>query len=124
MPAIEYATLFRMYLSDPNGTVFSDAEVDLIFDTAEAFYPGKSARVHLAAAVLSGLRMLKTDAAKRASYEQNNSSEDLSDISKALDKSIDDWKKELDAALSSDVQTVRIGNLRPYPTRLKEYPDA
>lgn len=77
-------TRFRNRVGDPSGAVWTDAEVDALWDEGLEVYPGSGADMQLAYALRTAYEELLADSAKRTSYSQNTVSESLSDIFRHL----------------------------------------
>lgn len=60
-------------------------------------------------------------------YKQNNSSESLSDVAKALERYLDRWEARLASAKADELRgtggAARFGPVRRKPARLQEWPD-
>lgn len=101
-----------------NETSMPDAHIEALFDEAELLYPNNSRRVQYLYARYAGAVRLMTAAAKHVTYQQNERRESLSDMTKNLKATVDQYKKEFDDALSDDggsgksLPPVRWGHLR------------
>lgn len=115
---------FRRYFNDTSETVFTDDEIDAIFEEVAEFVTDND-RLTMVEARLIGLDMLLMDASKRVSYKQNASSENQSDIFKALKQMRDALEKE-----RARIETlaagaaIRVANTKRVPTRRKDVPNA
>lgn len=124
MAAAEYRANFRLNVGDSSGTVFTDEEIDALRAAALAVYPTGDADLLMAHMVVSGLRQLMVNAAKRTSYTQANSSESASDVFRALREMHEIWRDVLRELAGSATPAVRWGGMTPHPPRDKEWPDA
>jgi hypothetical protein len=134
MPATEsQRTRFRNAVGDTDGTKFTDDQIDDIFDMAAEDYPSGSNKTVLAAAVVSGLESLLAQAAQHVSIQQNESQEDLSDMTKNYKMALDYWSKKLNDSVKDDATTTAassglLAGWKPMRSqtekRKREYPDA
>lgn len=87
-----------------NGDVnaMPDAYVDAIFTEMRERYAGKSDALILAAAVYEGALHLRQAAAKRATYQQGESREQLSDVPGNLDALIVAYREDLHTLLRQE----------------------
>ncbi len=113
-------TRFRRYFGDP-GTVWTDDEIDAIFEEATEDAPNA---VMIQARII-GIDELRMNATKLTNYKQNQSSENQSDIFKALTT----MRKELvaekyDAEEDAAGTSVRVVNTAKRPARTKDYPSS
>lgn len=94
-------------------TAISDADIDAVFDYVEAIYLGEnySRNVIVQAAVVEGRSNLLAEAAKRASYKQNESSEQTSDIFRHLKTLYDEDAKELDRLKALERPSIKLRRL-------------
>lgn len=101
MATPEQIAFFRNNLGD-NGTppAFGEADIDQIYLELSEDYPTALRPETNARAILAGIRILLVDAAKLVTYKQNQSTENASDIFKALNTLYDRWVDELGAALN------------------------
>lgn len=111
---------FRRYFNDTGETVFTDDEIDAIFEEVAEFVTDND-RLTMVEARLAGLDMLLMDASKRVSYKQNASSENQSDIFKALKEMRGTLEKER-GRLESLGSAVRLANTKRVPARKKDVP--
>lgn len=100
----------------------SDTEADAIFTEAGESYtdvPAQTAYTRVIA-----IRRLLASAAKLTTYQQNQSSEKLSDVFTHLKQLLAFWQGQVDTAViaSSTTSTARFGGVRSKPSRIKEYP--
>jgi hypothetical protein len=113
-------TRFRGYFNDASGLVFGDAEVDAIWDEAAELYD--DARLTMLQARLMGLDRLLVDAAKLTTYKQNQSSENQSDVFKALQMLRAVWAADLAAGEAGTLLTVQMSSTQKKPQRTREWP--
>lgn len=96
MATNEQRIYFRLNVGDTGATqVFADYEIDSIYDTLILTYPNIPPHILGYQAVVAGLRMLMINATKLVSYKQNQTSENSSDIFKALRELYDIWMKKI-----------------------------
>lgn len=100
----------------------SDAAIDDLYDRAEAKYGVNTAATEAWTRVLV-VRHLRSQAAKRTTYRQNQSSENLSDLYKNLKDMEATFLDDLQTALDSATGKVRFGGLKRYIPREQEYPN-
>lgn len=124
-PSASQLLLIRMQIAD-TGTppAFSDDEINDLWDLAAEDYTtskqlNAQTRIYLLDALLA-------DSAKRVTYEQNQSKEQLSDIFKHLEKlraiAVKDLADAL-AVVSAALGAVRLGSLHKVkPTRKRDVP--
>jgi hypothetical protein len=116
------ATLIRRKTGDTSAS-FSDADIDLLFDEAESSYSGYSRSVIFQAVVVARLEELWTAALVQVTYKQNEASENLSDIAKALEKRFRQASAKLDNLIASEkAPAVGFASIRYFPTRDKDVP--
>ncbi|KAB2861022.1 MAG: hypothetical protein K8L91_07935 [Anaerolineae bacterium] len=103
--------------------IFDDDAVNRIYDRAIAAY--SDAETYEAEMRVIGIRQLLADAAKRVSYKQNQSSENMSDVFKHLKQLLDLWQGIRDDAASASSGGGAVwGSLRKKPSRSYEVPDS
>lgn len=107
---------------DADSTTFPDDEVDDIFEEAQESYSDSAA--YTAYTRVIALRRLLASAAKRTSYVQNQSSENLSDVFKHLKQLLDLWQGELGGAVGGTIGAVKLGGTRRKFKTIREYPGA
>lgn len=100
-----------------------NVEAAAIWDEAAEDYPVATATK--AQARVIALRRIWASSAKLTSYQQNQSSESLSDVFKHLGQLLQYWEGQRDSAnrLTGD-GVARWGKPGQPPTRIKGYPDA
>lgn len=123
-PSASQLSLIRLQIGDTGASpAFSDAEINALWDIAADTYSATGqlnaqTRVYLLDALLA-------DAAKRVTYEQNQSKEQLSDVFKNLLKLRDAASADLEKATAASVGAVKLGTIRKArPTRDKDVPNA
>ncbi len=113
----------RMMIGDSNPDLeaFSDAELDALWDWAAETY--SAANLIFVQTKIYAFDALLVDSAKRVNYKQNQSSEDLSDIFKALLKLKEKAENELAELVAGSVSPMMLGTIRKVkPTRKKNIP--
>lgn len=97
---------------------------DIYAESAETYTTAASVK---ASARVIAIQRLLASSVKLTTYKQNNSSENLSDVTKNLKVLLDYWKGELDAAYKIELRgaggAARFGPVRRKPARLQEWPD-
>lgn len=132
MPATEtQKQRFRNAVGDTDSTKFTDNQIDDLFDAASEDYPDGSSKTLFAAAVVGGFESLLAQAAERVSYQQNESQEDLSDLTKNYKEALKYWSEKLKTCVSDDVAAAASTTLavwKPVKSqtekRSRRYPDA
>lgn len=109
-------------LADLGGDGFTTDELNDLFARAGEVYTDATL-IFLYARVL-GVDQLLMQAAKAVTYRQGETTENLSDVAKALEFRRAAYERALQAALGSVYPAAAWGGPRNKPTRLKEYPDA
>jgi hypothetical protein len=102
-------------------TLLPDAEVDALFtESMETYSDVASITAHTRILAIQGLL---ASSAKLASYKQNESSENLSDVFKHLRELLAFWQEQLSIldALAAG-SAARFGRTTGIPARVKEYP--
>ncbi len=123
MPAsAEQLAVIRLKIGDSGVVVFTDPELNALWDDAALGHEDE--RVILQQTVVDALEALLADSAKRVTYRQNESQENLSDVFKHLEKLHSKHQARLTSLLESTQSVARLGHMKPTPSRLKEYPDA
>lgn len=105
-------------------TSLTNDEIDDIYTAAATLYDDSGPQDAYARVVV--FRRLLAQAAPRASYKQNQSSESVSDLFDHYKQMLAYWEgklKEEIAAVSANGK-MRWGTMKKTPTRLEEYPDA
>jgi hypothetical protein len=96
-------------------------EVDDIFEEASESYTATAAiKAHTR---VIAIRRLLASSAKLTTYRQNQSSENLSDIFKHLEKLLAHWENQLSAANATGQSVAKFGRTRSIPRRIAEFPD-
>lgn len=107
-------------------TSLPDSEVDALFVEAEELFTDAASIV--AATRIYYLQGLLASSAKLASYKQNQTTENISDIFEHVKDLLAYWKSALgEAILTSEPGAdgvVRAGRPTQRPRRMKEYPDS
>jgi hypothetical protein len=106
--------------ADENSLTNTDA--DEIFTEAGEEYTA-AGQIKAAARVIAIQRLLASSA-KMASYKQNQSSENLSDIFGHLESLLAYWDGQISKATSSGQSSANFGRTRVIPRRIVEFPDA
>lgn len=105
-----------------NSTSLPDEDIDDIFDEAAEIYTDTATiAAYTRVLVIQGLL---ADSAKLATYRQNESQENLSDVFKHLQQLLTHWQQETDdaAEAASTSGAARFAGLRRKPARVREYP--
>lgn len=113
---------FRKRVGDNDDTnqVFEDSEInDIYTEAGEEYTTDKLVGYY---AVVLGLEMLLADAAKLATYKQNNSSENQSDIFKHLEKLLEYWEAKVEKEARRGYTGVRMSRFGPHRTSPKRLP--
>lgn len=121
-PSVSQLALIRMQIAD-TGTppAFSDEEINNLWDLAMEDYTtngqlNAQTRIYLLDALLA-------DSAKRVTYEQNQSKEQLSDIFKHLKQLREIAQGDLQKASKASVGAAKLGSLHKVkPTRKRDVP--
>jgi len=117
------AKLIRRKTAD-TATSFPDEDVDLLFDDAESIYSDYSRDVILQAVLVARLEELWTASISSVSYKENESSENLSDIAKMLEKRKQDAETRLKELISKETPVaLRTAVMKRIPTRSRTFPD-
>lgn len=104
-------------------TDFPDEDIDLLFAEASELYSAYNRTVWLQAVVVMRLEERIIEHAESVTYQQNETREQLSDITKALERSLARAKQQLDDLISvQQGPAVAIGSIRRVPTRTREEP--
>lgn len=122
MPTETQITRFRAFFNDPSGAIWSDPEVVAIFEEAGELATSES--TVMVEARLIGIDRLMMDSAKRTTYKQNDSSQNDSDIFKALAvmrSKLEDERARL-AKLAAG-SAVRMAQPTKVPVRRRDYPN-
>jgi hypothetical protein len=106
--------------ADENSLTNTDA--DEIFTEAGEEYTA-AGQIKAAARVIAIQRLLASSA-KMASYKQNQSSENLSDIFGHLERLLAYWDGQIGKATSSGQPSAKFGRTRRIPRHIAEFPDA
>ena len=113
----------RLDIGD-SGSVFSDDELDRIWDRAVAAAGTSNNHALEAEARVYAIRQLMANAAKLVSYKANQSTENQSDIFKHLKDLLKYWQEEADEAVSSANAAAAWGTMRKAPARSKDIPNS
>jgi hypothetical protein len=118
--------MIRLAVGDSAEAVFSDAEIQAVWADAGTVYDEAARkRIVRQQVVVDLLEALTVDSARRVTYKQNDSSENLSDVSKRLESLLKTQQAKLAALIEADLGAgVRMGTATRIPSRDKEYPDA
>jgi hypothetical protein len=106
--------------ADENSLTNTDA--DEIFTEAGEEYAA-AGQIKAATRVIA-IKRLMANAAKLTTYRQNESTENLSDVFKHLEKLLAQWEKELGASTAAGQSSARFGRPRRIPRHIAEFPDA
>lgn len=117
-------TLIRMATGDSAGVVWSDDEINAVWDDQAELHGGNDRRLIRLAVVVEMLDATWADAAKLVTFRQLASAENLSDVAKQLKLRYEAAAKKLAAYQDSQLSPARMGRLSRKPPRDKEYPDA
>lgn len=104
-----------------NETSLPTTEADDIFSQAGESYTAAAA-IEAYARVIAIQRLLASSA-KLATYRQNQSSENASDVFDHLDKLLTRWEKNLSKATTGGQSVVKFGRTRSIPRSISEYPN-
>lgn len=115
-------TQFRRRIGDNDASneVFTDPEVDAIYDEAGDEYTSDKLIGYYA--VVVGVEMLLADAAKLATYRQNNSSENQSDIFKHLKQLLAHWEAKVEKEARRGNAAVNMNRFGPHRINSKRLP--
>lgn len=118
MPATETQIMrFRRYFIDPDGDIWSDEEIDAIFDEVTEDNPDAESKLTITYAKIAGIDELRMDAAKLGKFQVVQHMEDQTTVFKALTQMRAELLEERDGFLSSAAgSAVRMGHLRRKPT--------
>lgn len=115
-------TWFRLELGlDDDESVFTDSEIDGIYETAAVDHPG-DATLTGALALVIGVRRLKRKTVSLTDYDQGESSEKLSQVFKHLAAVESDIKAEYYRLRAQSQTPMRMGRLKKVPSRQERYP--
>lgn len=104
-----------------NVTSMPDSEIDAIWTEAGEYYSTSGPLTAYARVI--AIRRLLASSAKLSSYRQNQSSENLSDVYKALRSLLDIWQDATNEAVAlAGSGVARFGRTGTIPARIKEYP--
>jgi hypothetical protein len=118
-------TLIRFAIGDTAETVFTDAELQLLWtDVAGDFSESTQRKIIRLQVVVDAIETLMVDAAKQVNYRANQASENLSDIYNHLKDLHARHQAKLAEAKAQEMSSVRVGVMRKVPLRVKERPDA
>ena len=107
---------------DDDETVFSNTEVDRLFVRAADTYD-TTAEQEAYARVLA-CKQLRNKTSTLTDYQQNDSSEKLSQVFKHLDRMQTDFEADLVAVRRRNVPSMRVARMNQKPARKLEHPDA
>lgn len=111
---------FRRYFNDSAGAIWSDEDIDAIYDEAtEDYSDAKLIRIQ---ARIIGIDDLRMNAAKQVTYKQNASAENRSDIFKHLSQMRGDLVNERTALENESLGAARFKPLGKR-SKYREYPD-
>ena len=112
MPATEaQKDMFRADLGDTDESVFSDTEIDTIWDRATAAASAANDDLIFIGAKIIGVKQLIAQAAKRVTYKSGQSSANLSDYTKHLKDMLKELQAEQDSIkkrLSSPIRQLGV----------------
>lgn len=106
-----------------NETSLPDEDIQDIFDEAGERYTDETTIAAYARVLV--IQSLLSSSAKLATYKQNESQENLSDIFKNLQALLKVWEGKVDAAITEAAGSsgaARFGGLRRKPAKVREYP--
>src|SRR5687768_916518 len=102
MPASETQNArFRRFFLDTGETIWTDPEIDDIFDEVAEDYPDAEGRLVITYAKIAGIDELRMDAAKLGRFQVVQHMEDQTSVFKALSQMRADLLEERDDLLSS-----------------------
>lgn len=100
-----------------------DAHADDLLDEAESLYPDNSRGVQFACAVWEGRKELHAQASAQVTFSEGESSQNLSDIAKALAVAVEQDRKRLEALIQQDAgASFRMGKMARKPRRWRDAP--
>lgn len=123
MPAVDNeAKLIRRKTGDVPAS-FGDTDINLLFDEAESSYSGYSRKVIFQAVIVARLEELWTASLSLVTNKQNEASENLSDIPKALEKRFKHAESKLSNMIDSEkTPAVAFVHIRRVPSSQKDVP--
>jgi len=92
--------------------VFTDGEIDVLFTRATSLAAVSNSELIFAEARLMGVRQIIAQAAKRVSYKQGDSTENLSDLLKNYQVLLSIYTQERDDLLNAVRPTMKLVGLR------------
>lgn len=123
-PALLASLRMRLGDTDSSNEVFSDAELEILYNEALVLYPSSTGLAYQQT-IVAGFEVLLADSAKQVTYKANQSSENLSDISKVLEKLLKYHQGKLaDMETTAAGSPIRYGALRRRADRAKDIPNA
>ena len=120
----EIASLRRQL--DADATALPEADINAMWDEAEALYPAQVAnrRVIFAVVRLQAWRELMVSASKRVDYKQNQSEEKGSQLLKNMEAVEKRFVDELETLLTeATLPPVQWGGIRNHPPRKRDVPN-
>jgi len=111
---------------DADSTALPEADINAMWDEAEALYPAQVAnrRVIFAVVRLQAWRELMVSASKRVDYKQNQSEEKGSQLLKNMEAVEKRFVDELETLLTeATLPPVQWGGIRNHPPRKRDVPN-
>lgn len=111
---------------DTDSTALPEADINAMWDEAEALYPAHvtNRRVIFAVVRLQAWRELMVSASKRVDYKQNQSEEKGSQLLKNMEAVEKRFAGELEALLTeATMPPVQWGGIRNHPPRKRDVPN-
>lgn len=122
-PTSDQIARWRLMMNDPaSNPAFSDAEITILWQGAASDNPDMGDASLLVESRIAAIEILMIDSAKRVTYKQNQSSENQSDIFKALRSLRDDLVAERNRLGLGSSGGAIIVSTRKYPPKRKELP--
>lgn len=122
MPAqTNEATLVRFKTGDDASSLSTEI-IDMLFDEAEAKYGSYSRNVIKQAVIVERYRNLVASSRQDVTYKQNETSENISDISKGYAQDLDREEAKLASMISSEGTPAYIVATRRIPSKNRDMP--